>query len=156
MTQARVALAAFGDDHPGLTLEDKGTALAIHYRSAPALADQVAAAGDALLALFPILVAQPGKMVLELKPRGVDKGAAIHRHLGEPPFGGRRPVYIGDDLTDEHGFMAVNGLDGISIRVGADAAETLARWQLPDVQAVHAWLGALTGQDVAGANHGVA
>ena len=153
--QARVALGAFVGDHPGLMLEDKGTALAIHYRAAPALGEQVAAAGDALLALYPVLVGQPGKMVLELKPRGVDKGVAIRRHLDEAPFRGRRPVYVGDDLTDEHGFMAANALDGVSIRVG-DGDPTLARWRLPDVAAVHAWLGALAARAEAGASHGVA
>lgn len=143
LTQARVALAAFVDDHPGLALEDKGSALAIHYRAVPALGDQVTAAGDALLALYPMLVAQPGKMVLELKPRGIDKGVAVRRHMDEPPFRGRRPVYVGDDLTDEHGFMAVNALDGVSIRVG-DPEPTLARWRLPTVGAVYSWLEALT------------
>jgi trehalose 6-phosphate phosphatase len=156
LAQARVALTAFVDDHPGLGLEDKGTALAIHYRAAPALGEHVAAAGDALLALYPVLVAQPGKMVLELKPRGVDKGVAIRRHLDEPPFLGRRPVYVGDDLTDEHGFMAVNALDGVSVRVGDTPDPTLARWRVPSVGAVHAWLEALTSRFDFGGGHGVA
>ena len=127
--------------HPGLLLEDKGLTLALHYRLAPQLAAyahrlmrQLAAAAGAGLEL------QRGKRVAEIKPRGIDKGAAITAFLAEPPFKGRRPVFIGDDLNDEHGFAAVNRLHGISIKVGS--GRSCARFRLRDVAAVRTWLGA--------------
>ena len=82
---------------------------------------------------------QRGKCVVEIKPAGIDKGTAVAEYLAEPPFKGRRPVFIGDDLNDEHGFAEVNALDGISIKVGRGAS--FARYRLPDVAAVRNWLG---------------
>ncbi len=80
-----------------------------------------------------------GKMVLEIRPRLTDKGAAVAALLAESPLAGRRPVFIGDDVTDEDAFAMVNDLCGNSIRVGA-APGTRARFRLPDVAAVVAWL----------------
>lgn len=133
------ALAPVLERHPGLLLEDKGLTLALHYRQAPHLAGYVhrllariaAEAGEGL-------ELQRGKRVVELKPAGVDKGTAIAEYMREPPFLGRTPVFIGDDLNDEHGFAEVNLLDGISIKVG-DAA-SCARYHLPNVVAVRKWL----------------
>ena len=136
----KAALAPVLAKHPGLLLEDKGLTLALHYRQAPALASYVhqlmhrfIAASDDDLEL------QCGKCVVELKPAGVDKGTAVADFLLEPPFKGRRPVFIGDDLNDEHGFAAVNLAGGISIKVGK--GPSCARFRLPDVAAVHHWLG---------------
>ncbi len=138
--QIRQALAAIAARHPGLLLEDKGLALALHYRLAPRLASyahrvvaRLAQEADAALEV------QRGKRVAEIKPAGCDKGSAVLECLEEPPFRGRRPVYVGDDLTDEHGFANVNGRGGISIKVGA--GKTCAQFRLPDIQAVRAWLG---------------
>lgn len=135
----QAALAPHLEGHRGLLLEDKGLTLALHYRQAPALADDVnrlmrrlvAEAGDGL-------VVQEGKCVVEVKPGGVDKGTAIAEYLAEPPFLGRRPVFIGDDKNDEHAFAEVNARGGISIGVGA--GDFGARYRLPDVSAVRAWL----------------
>ncbi len=136
----KAALAPVLAKHPGLLLEDKGLTLALHYRQAPALASYVhqlmrrfIAASEENLEL------QCGKCVVELKPAGVDKGTAVADYLREPPFKGRRPVFIGDDLNDEHGFAAVNLAGGISIKVGK--GPSCARFRLPDVAAVHHWLG---------------
>jgi trehalose 6-phosphate phosphatase len=125
--------------HPGLLLEDKGLTLALHYRLAPHLASYVhrlmsRLAKDAHAGLE----VQGGKCVAEIKPSGIDKGTAVAEYLSESPFMGRRPVFIGDDLNDEHGFAAVNKLNGISIKVGKGVS--CAHFRLPDVATVRRWL----------------
>jgi len=126
--------------HPGLLLEDKGLTLALHYRRAPRLASYVhKLMGDFANAPGQGLELQRGKCVVEIKPAGIGKGTAMAEFLAEPPFKGRRPVFIGDDLNDEHGFAEVNKRDGVSIKVGKGAS--CAHFRLPDVAAVHHWLG---------------
>lgn len=131
--------------HPGLRLEDKGLTLAIHYRQAPHLAGYVHRTLRNLVAeLRGGLYLQKGKRVVEVKPTGFDKGTAIAQYMLEPPFKGRRPVFLGDDATDEHGFAVVNGMRGLSIKVGQGA--TSALYRLPDVAAVRRWLAAALGE----------
>jgi trehalose 6-phosphate phosphatase len=84
-------------------------------------------------------------MVAELVPAGRDKGWAIETLLGDAPFAGRMPVFLGDDATDEAGFAAVNRLGGLSIRVGDGHRRTTARHRLADPAAVRAWLRTLAG-----------
>ncbi len=147
---ARVRLAAFAERHPGILLEDKGLTLALHYRMAPAQQGAATAAAEAAVAAsHGGLVLLRGKMVLELKPPGCDKGQAIAAMMAEPPFAGRRPVFAGDDLTDEAGFEAVNQLGGVTIRIGADAAPTAARHSQPSVGALRSWLHELAGMPAA-------
>ena len=137
-------LAPVLERYPELLLEDKGMSLALHYRQAPRLAGylhrwlahNVQEAGGGLSL-------QKGKRVVEVKPNGVDKGTAIEAFLGEPPYRGRRPVFIGDDVTDEHGFAVVNRLHGVSVKVGR--GPSCARFRLRDVQAVRAWLALAAG-----------
>jgi trehalose 6-phosphate phosphatase len=133
--------------YPGLLLEDKGLTLALHYRKAPTLAAYVhQLMGGLASSAGENLELQRGKRVVEIKPAGIDKGTAVTEYLAESPFKGRRPVFIGDDLNDEHGFAEVNKLDGISIKVGK--GPSCARFRLPDVAAVHLWLGnALKGKE---------
>lgn len=135
----RAWLAELRGAYPELLIEDKGLSFAVHFRRAPALAQVVA---DASLRLLGKLgegwKAQPGKMVVEVKPSGRDKGSAISAFMAEAPFRGRVPVFMGDDATDEHGFAAVNAMGGVSIRVGQ--GETVAHWRIPDVGGVRAWL----------------
>jgi trehalose 6-phosphate phosphatase len=141
---ARGGLLEFVQSRPGLLLEDKGAALALHYRGAPALEGECrrrielacAAAGED----FHV---QHGKMVFELKPSGSDKGTAVADFMRETPFLGRRPVFVGDDVTDEDGFRAVNALGGLSIRVGTGAGSA-ARIVVADVAAVIDWLSQCT------------
>jgi trehalose 6-phosphate phosphatase len=131
--------------YPNLLLEDKGLTLALHYRQAPQLASWLHRTLAAWVAETAGLQLQKGKRVLEIKPAGFDKGSAVAEFMTEPPFLGRRPVFIGDDVTDEHGFEYVNELGGITIKVGA--GKTAARYRLGDVAAVRAWLaGALSPQ----------
>jgi len=125
--------------HPGLLLEDKEAALALHYRRAPRLASYAhRLAREAVARLGPAHVLRRGKRVVEIAPAGGDKGTAIAAFMREPPFRGRTPVFLGDDVTDEFGFRAVNRLRGHSIKVGAGA--TAAKWRLRDVRAVRGWL----------------
>ena len=132
-------LRDFASRHPGVVFEDKGASVALHYRLAPALRDIAHAQALAAAALLPGEVeVQPGKMVWEVKPAGAHKGLAIEEFMRELPFRGRLPVYLGDDLTDEDAFRAVNRLGGQSIKVGA--GETAARYRLPDPAAARAWL----------------
>lgn len=133
------ALSAVLAKHPGLLLEDKGLTLALHYRMAPSLASYVHRLMRKLIgSLGPGLELQRGKRVVEIKPTGFDKGTAVAEYLAEPPFKGRRPVFIGDDFNDEHGFAEVNRMNGISIKVGA--GPSCARYRLSNVAAVHQWL----------------
>jgi trehalose 6-phosphate phosphatase len=135
----KASLAPVLERHPDLLLEDKGLTLALHYRRAPTLASyahrlmvQLAAGAEGAFEL------QKGKRVIELKPAGIDKGTAIGEYLAEPPFRGRRAVFIGDDANDEHGFAEINRANGLSIKVGPGS--TGARYRLPNVAAVRSWL----------------
>lgn len=136
----KTALAPVLARHPGLLLEDKGLTLALHYRQAPQLAGYVHRLMRHLAAdAADNLELQRGKCVVEIKPAGIDKGTAVAEYLAESPFRGRRAVFIGDDRNDEHGFAAVNAEGGVSIKVGK--GPSCARFRLPDVSAVHQWLG---------------
>jgi trehalose 6-phosphate phosphatase len=138
LAAARHALQEFATRHSGVLLEDKGGALALHYRSAPALREACRrAAEDAARGLEDHHVLE-GKMVYELKPMAANKGLAISAFLEQLPFRDRRPVFAGDDRTDEDGFALVNAYGGVSIKVGAGS--TQARYRVADVAALLAWL----------------
>ncbi|WP_299393183.1 trehalose-phosphatase [Pelagibius sp.] len=137
----RQPLADFAESHPGLLLEDKGLAMALHFRQAPELEDEAERMVATLLRNSgAALELQHGKMVLEVKPKGANKGTAVAAFMKEPPFRGRVPVFVGDDVTDEDGFEAVNRLGGLSVKVGAAGEATKATYRLQDEAAVHAWL----------------
>jgi trehalose 6-phosphate phosphatase len=130
--------------HDGLLFEDKGATLALHYRRAPGLASHVHRTLRAQLATTAPGTAwrlQSGKGILELRPQGRDKGTAILEYMMEPPFVGRLPVFVGDDCTDEYGFVAVMHAGGWAVKVGR--GRTTAHYRLPDVPAVRRWLAAL-------------
>lgn len=132
-------------EHPGLRLESKGIAFALHFRQAPELQQTARTLAEAFVQRYPeVLALQPGKCVFELKPRGASKGEVIRAFMQESPFAERMPVFVGDDRTDEAGFEVVNQLGGLSIKVGNEP--TLAWQRLGSVDAVAAWLGELAGQ----------
>jgi trehalose 6-phosphate phosphatase len=139
LARAAEPIRAFAQQHAGLVFEHKGYSMALHYRLAPQLASAAhAVVREAAREIGDGVEVQGGKMVAELKPAGHDKGRAIEAFMKERPFARRVPVFLGDDLTDEHGFRVVDRLGGHSIKVGA--GPTVARWRLPNPSAARAWL----------------
>jgi trehalose 6-phosphate phosphatase len=132
------ALAPLVESEPGLLMERKQGALALHYRQRPELADLCLARMQAAAAPTPTVVLRHGKMVVEAVAYPSNKGAAIESFLHEMPFIGRIPVFAGDDLTDEDGFALVNERQGISIKVGP--GDTLAHYRVPARQDLLSWL----------------
>jgi len=138
LTAARVALARLADIYPGIIIEDKGSNIAVHFRLAPQFGEQVLREVQTIAApLAEGYELQDGAMLVEIKPRGFDKGRAVLSFMQEPPFSGRRPVFVGDDVTDRDGFAAVEALGGMSIGVGP---RVRGRFQLDDVAGVRCWL----------------
>jgi trehalose 6-phosphate phosphatase len=138
---AMARFRTFAEDWPGVIVEDKGISVGLHYRQAAAAGPEaVALAGR--LARETGLTLQAGHMVLELKTPGPDKGGALTAFMAEPPFHGARPVMLGDDLTDEAGFLAARALGGFGVLVGTPRA-TAADYGLADVPAVMDWLEAV-------------
>lgn len=133
-------IRAFAGRDPGLLLEEKRGGVSLHYRRAPELEAQCT---EFVHGLLPELERDfrliAGKMVFEFAPKEHHKGAAIAAMMQQAPFAGRRAVFVGDDVTDEDGFRAVNALDGITIRVGA-SRDSEAEYSLTDVAAVRCWL----------------
>jgi trehalose 6-phosphate phosphatase len=116
-------------DKPGILIEDKGCSVAIHWRLAPHEKDfAMATARAAIEALGSDYRLQHGKAVAEILPAAAGKGKVIERFLQEAPYKGRRPIFVGDDLTDENGFKTVNAHGGLSVRIGA--GETIAKVRL--------------------------
>ncbi len=140
----RPPLRKAAETHEGVIFEDKSRALAIHYRQAPDRASGIQRlVEDLVRPLAHELHVIHGKMVTEIKPWHADKGSAISAFMNEPPFVGRVPVFIGDDTTDEDGFVYVNQMSGYAIRVGGgegDVVKTAARYSLENVDEVIAWL----------------
>jgi trehalose 6-phosphate phosphatase len=134
-------LEAFADVsvlEPSVTVENKGFALAFHYRQAP---DREAALRALLIErLAPFrdtLSLMHGKSIFEIGPRGCTKGTAVRTLMHTAPFAGRRPVYLGDDTTDEYAFAALRDFGGIGVSVGramqhadclADTPLTIRKW----------------------------
>ncbi|WP_372069808.1 trehalose-phosphatase (plasmid) [Tistrella mobilis] len=148
-------LQAFAEAHPGVLLERKSHGFALHYRAAPAAgAGALALACRLAATTAPELRVMPGKMVVELRMAGADKGTAIRAFMEAPPFRGRVPVFAGDDVTDEDGFAMVNAMGGHSIRVGPDIGTghgappaSAARWTVPDAPGFRRWLAGLVVTD---------
>jgi trehalose 6-phosphate phosphatase len=135
---ARDAIRTFTANHPGLLIEDKGSAIALHYRQSPAN-EPACRTLVRHLAIDLSLEVQEGDMVVELRLPGPDKGSAIDAFMAEPPFAGYMPVFLGDDFTDESGFEAVQALGGFGVIVGG-RRPTMARYALADVATTRIWL----------------
>jgi trehalose 6-phosphate phosphatase len=106
---------------PGVILERKPHGLALHYRAAPERRDAALAALESLLAGhaedFALL---PAHMAFEIRPRQATKARAVEALMRTAPFRGRRPVFVGDDVTDEAGMDAARRHGGLGLHVGRD------------------------------------
>ncbi len=134
-------MSAFGKTE-GIIVETKSHGVALHYRLVPAAEPKVRELA-ARLAQSSGLMIQEGKMMIELRASGHDKGTGIVDLMAHAPFLGTRPIFIGDDLTDEAGFAAVERMGGFGILVGTERP-TAARYRLDNVAAVRSWLGEAT------------
>lgn len=117
---------------PGVIVEDKRIGVALHWRLAP---DAEAEASSALAELAERLGhgyrIQDGKAVREIVPAGAGKGTGIEAAMRHPPYAGRQPAFAGDDRTDESGFVAVNALGGVSVKIGSGPTEARHRLGTP-------------------------
>jgi trehalose 6-phosphate phosphatase len=135
---ARAAIQSLVAANPGTLVEDKGRTIAVHFRMAPQFEEVMRQAIiDIAKPLGKNYHIQHGIMMFEIKPRGFSKATAIEAFMHEPPFSGRRPVFIGDDLTDLDGFANVEARGGVSIAVGD---RVHGQFQLQNVSAVREWL----------------
>jgi trehalose 6-phosphate phosphatase len=128
----------FAARDPGLIVEEKGLSVTLHYRLARDQGPAARSLAQALAADTGLFL-QHGAMVEELRTPGPDKGDSVESFLALPPFAGARPVFMGDDVTDEHGFEAVMGRGGVGVLVGPGRA-TAARYRIHGVEEALAWL----------------
>jgi trehalose 6-phosphate phosphatase len=133
-------LAAIAKLSPGILLEDKGYSLALHYRLAPHAEKAIYEAVSLIRADLPNAPIEvlPGKCVCEIKPSGFDKASGVRELMRHQPFKGRRPVFIGDDVTDESVFAIMPGLGGLAFSVGRRAQGVAGHFDEP--RDVRAWL----------------
>lgn len=140
---------------PGVVVEHKPGSVALHFNAAPHHAVHIHAAADRIVtgAAVPLRLLH-GKGVVEIVPAHAGKGNAIERFMRQSPYRGRRPIFIGDDVTDEDGFAAVNRLGGVSLHVGDN--RTAARHRLTSPDAVRRWLTKLNTRLERGTGHELA
>ena len=127
-------LAAIARLSPGILLEDKGYSLALHYRLAPHAEKAIYAAVSLIRADLPNAPIEvlPGKCVCEIKHSGFTKATGVHELMTHEPFRGRRPLFIGDDVTDESVFAIMPDLDGLAFSVGRRAKGVAGHFDSPD------------------------
>lgn len=131
-------LESFVAAQRGLLLERKAGSLALHYRGHPPAAEACLDIAHRLARAHNLDIIE-GRMVVELLTPGPNKGDALGIFMQEAAFAGRRPVMVGDDLTDESAFEAAAALGGFGVLVG-EPRETAARNRLANPQAVLTWL----------------
>ena len=126
-------LAAIAKLSPGILLEDKGYSLALHYRLAPHAEKAIFAAVSLIRADLPDAPIEvlPGKQVCEIKHSGFTKASGVRELMTHPPFRGRKPFFIGDDVTDESVFAIMPDLDGIAFSVGRRARGVAGHFDAP-------------------------
>ena len=127
-------LAAIARLSPGILLEDKGYSLALHYRLAPHAEKAIYAAVSLIRADLPNAPIEvlPGKCVCEIKHSGFTKATGVRELMTHEPFRGRRPLFIGDDVTDESVFAIMPDFDGLAFSVGRRARGVAGHFDAPD------------------------
>ena len=137
-------LAALAKISPGILLEDKGYSLALHYRLAPHAADEIFRGVSAIQADMPeqLIEILPGKSVCEIKHSGFTKATGVIQLMDTAPFKGRRPIFLGDDVTDQSVFTIMPEMNGIAFAVGFHAAGVDGYFDGPSN--VRSWLEQLT------------
>jgi len=138
LPQALDDVKRFAAGIPGLFVEPKAMGVTVHYRQVPDAEGAVVAHMESLASETGLHL-QHGKMMVELRAPGADKGDAVRAFMREPPFAGTRPLFVGDDLTDENAFETAAQLGGAGILVG-EVRESHASWRLTGVGAVRDWL----------------
>lgn len=130
----------------GVLIEDKAYSLAIHYRLAPKLGGDVVRAVAAIAEKYGAhrLELLPGKSVIEVKQRGFDKGTALRQLMGYKNFVGRRPIFIGDDTTDNAAFEVLPDFSGVGLSVGGIVPGASFNFEAP--HDVRVWLEQLSKQ----------
>ncbi|WP_431205596.1 trehalose-phosphatase [Bradyrhizobium betae] len=131
-------LAAVAKLSPGILLEDKGYSLALHYRLAPHAEKAIYEAVSLIRADLPNAPIEvlPGKFVCEIKHAGFTKATGVRELMKHEPFRGRRPIFIGDDVTDETVFAIMPDMNGLSFSVGRRAIGVNGHFDAPsDVRA---------------------
>jgi len=126
-------LAAIAKLSPGILLEDKGYSLALHYRLAPHAEKAIYAAVSLIRADLPNAPIEvlPGKCVCEIKHSGFTKASGVRELMTHEPFKGRRPFFIGDDVTDESVFAIMPDFDGLAFSVGRRARGVAGHFDAP-------------------------
>lgn len=144
-------LAAIAKLSPGILIEDKGYSLALHYRLAPHAEKAIYDAVSAIRADLPDAPIEvlPGKSVCEIKPSGFTKATGVRELMTHAPFQGRRPVFIGDDVTDETVFAIMPDFNGLAFSVGRRARGVAGHFDEP--RDVRAWLAHLLDDEPAAA-----
>jgi trehalose 6-phosphate phosphatase len=138
LDEAAARLHPFAAQNPGMLVEAKSFGIALHYRQCPE-AEPAARKTARDVATELGLCVQDGKMMVELRVAGGDKGTAVRRLMAQSPMHGTRPIFLGDDRTDEAAFETVTELGGFGILVGP-ARRTAATFGLASPSAVRAWL----------------
>src|ERR1700744_2440291 len=136
-------LAAIAKLSPGILLEDKGYSLALHYRLAPHAEKAIYEAVALIRADLPNAPIEvlPGKSVCEIKHSGFNKASGVLELMKHEPFKGRRPLFIGDDVTDESVFAIMPDWNGFAFSVGRRAQGVTGQFEHPTD--VRAWLTSL-------------
>jgi trehalose 6-phosphate phosphatase len=111
------ATRRLAEAHPGALMERKTLGFTLHYRAVPELGPLFRDALLAMLAESPAFELLPGKLLWEVRPRGVDKGTAVRALMAGAPFAGRLPLFIGDDVTDEDGMRVARTMGGAGLQV---------------------------------------
>lgn len=132
---------------PGVVIEDKTVAIAVHFRQAPEAAERVAESVGAAVAAHKAdqLTIVPGKCVYEIKHSRFSKGTAVAEFMARQPWEGRRPVFVGDDVTDEAAFAVLPKWNGKGLAVGQDRPGAVARFRT--AAEVRDWLAGLVRQE---------